>query len=599
MAERFASRRNIDFLLNEVFNVDSLVDYPYYQDHSRETLNLVIDTAWKIATDVMYPCFKEMDENPPQWIDGQVKVNPIVKDYLKECGQGGWINAHMSNEFGGQQLPNMLRFVTGFIFSAANYSLSVYPMLTAGAANLIAAFGSKEMQEAYLEKMFAGEWQGTMALTEPDVGSSLSDLTTQAIPTGEGYYLIKGKKIFISAGTHEAVDNVVHLMLARIQGAPAGVKGISLFVVPKQRITAGGGLENNDLTCDGIEHKLGYRGCPICQLTMGENGDCRGYLVGEANKGLAYMFAMMNEERINVGIGATSKTTAAYYAALEYCQQRLQGRKLSDKDPQSPQVPIIQHPDIKRMLLFQRAVAEGSLSLALQLSKYLDLIAVGEDKEKYELLVDVLVPIVKTYPSEMGILATSMAIQCLGGYGYCSDFPVGQYYRDIRIDPIHEGTTGIQGQDLLGRKVTMKKGEAYKLYLEEVNKSIEEARGIEETKTYALRLSEALKVLQKVTMSLLTLAGQGKIEDFLADATLYLEMFGIIAIAWQWLIQAIAVEKALKESPTATDINFYLGKAYTCGYFFEYELPKIEGLAHRLLSEDKLTVAIQEEYFED
>lgn len=599
MAERFASRRNIDFMMNEVFDVEALTRYPYYQDHSSETLNMIVDTAWKIGNEIMYPAFQEMDTNPPCWVDGQVKVHPVVKDFLREYGQGGWINAHMSYEFGGQQIPNIIHCITGFIFSAANYSLAAYPSLTSGAANLIACFGSKQLQDDYLEKMFAGEWQGTMALTEPDVGSSLADISTKAIAAEEGYYHIKGKKIFISAGSHEAVDNVVHLMLARIQGAAAGVKGISLFVVPQKRLNESGQLEPNDLSCDGIEHKLGYRGCPICQLSMGENNDCRGYLVGEANKGLAYMFSMMNEERINVGIGATAKAAAAYQAALEYSRQRLQGRKLSQKDPDSLQIPIIEHPDVKRMLLFQRAVAEGSLSLALQLSKYLDLAILEQDKEKHELLVDLLVPIVKTYPSEMGILSTSAAIQCLGGYGYCGDFPVEQYYRDVRIDPIHEGTTGIQGQDILGRKVIMKKGKAYMIFLEEAKLTVKEACDYPEIKDYADKLQEALGLLQEVTSSLISLASQGKIDDFLADATLYLEFFGIIAIAWQWLLQALVAQKALNGSPLERDINFYKGKLYTCSYFFNYELPKIEGLATRLKSTDGLTVQMPVAYFED
>jgi butyryl-CoA dehydrogenase len=311
-----------------------------------------------------------------------------------------------------------------------------------------------------------------MALTEPEAGSSLADITTMAEPTDHGYYKIKGQKIFISAGDHDGADNVIHLMLAKIKGAPAGVKGISLFVVPKKRIDEKGQLVSNDVVTSGVFHKLGYRGCPIAQLSMGDSDNCRGYLVGEPHQGLLLMFQMMNEARIGVGAGAAAIASAAYYSALDYTKTRLQGRKLSTKDPTLPQIPLIEHPDVKRMLLFQRSVIEGALSLLMQAAKYADLAIVltGEEKEKNELLLDLLTPVAKSYPSEMGILSVSQGVQCLGGSGYCDDYPLEQYYRDARIHPIHEGTTGIQGLTLLGRNVTMKGGKAYKLYLEREGK---------------------------------------------------------------------------------------------------------------------------------
>jgi butyryl-CoA dehydrogenase len=332
---------------------------------------------------------------------------------------------------------------------------------------------------------------------------------------------------------------------------------------------------------------------------MGENNDCRGYLVGEANMGLPYMFQMMNEARIGVGIGATGKITAAYYASLEYAKQRLQGRRSDQKDPTTPPVPIIQHADIRRMLLFQRAIAEGALSLALQLSKYVDLASVGVETEKHELLVDFLVPMVKTFPSEYGILATSAAMQCLGGYGYCQDFPVEQYYRDIRIDPIHEGTTGMQGQDILGRKVTMKKGQAFKLFLEEADKTIAAAREIAELKPQADELARGLEVMQDVTAYLLGLAGEKKNDEFLADATLYLEMMGLLAIGWQWLIQGIVAYNALQGKVLEADLNFYEGKLMTLKYFFTYEIPKVDSLARVLKQSHGLTAYMDVRLFEE
>jgi butyryl-CoA dehydrogenase len=376
------------------------------------------------------------------------------------------------------------------------------------------------MIETYVPQMFSGEWQGTMALTEPQAGSSLADITTTAEPTDQGYYKVKGQKIFISAGDHDGVDNVIHLLLAKIKGAPAGVKGISLLTVPQKRLE-NGQLVSNDVNTAGIYHKLGYRGAPITQLSMGENGDCRGFLVGEPHKGLIYMFQMMNEARIDVGLGAAAIASAAYYASLEYAQQRPQGRRLTSKDPTQPQIPIIQHADIKRMLLFQRAVVEGSMSLIMQCALYADLgrVLTGEEKEKYELLLDLLTPVAKSYPSEMGIPSVSAGLQILGGYGYCDEFPLEQFYRDARIHPIHEGTTGIQGITLLGRNVTMKNGAALKLFLAEVQGTIKKAEEIGELKPYAQELKSALDRLTKVTLHLIGLAQSKGPEVFLADST--------------------------------------------------------------------------------
>jgi butyryl-CoA dehydrogenase len=313
------------------------------------------------------------------------------------------------------------------------------------------------------------------------------------------------------------------------------------------------------------------------------------------------MFQLMNEARIAVGLGATAIASAAYYAALKYTQERPQGRRITAKDPSIPQIPIIEHADVKRMLLLQRSVVEGSLSLILQCCKYSDLIKVsdGEEKERYSLILDILTPVAKTYPSEMGITSVSQGLQCLGGYGYCDEFPLEQFYRDVRIHPIHEGTTGIQGLDLLGRKVFMKNGEAARLYIQEVSSTIATARDDPELSPYVESLEKALAELQGVTMSLARLAMKGEIELYVADATLYLELFGIITIAWQWLVQGIAVRKALRADTSESDILFYKGKLHTMKYFFHYELPKIEGLVKRLKEADGLTVRMDASWFSD
>lgn len=597
----FVSKENLDFLLYDVFDAESLLKYPYYADHSRETFDMITETAMKIGTNMLRPVLAEMDKKPPELAQGKVKVLPVVKDIMKEYGEGGWISAIASQELGGQQLPHLVNVIPNFIFAAANYSASAYLILTAEAAHLIESFGTDEMKETYIPNMFAGKWQGTMALTEPQAGTSLADIATAAEPTAEGYYKIKGQKIFISASEHDGVENVINLLLARIKGAPAGVKGISLFVVPNKRINEDGTFSPNDVNIAGTYHKLGYKGCPINQLSLGEEDNCRGYLVGEANKGLAYMFQMMNAARLSVGLGAAAIASAAYYASLEYAKERPQGRSMSEKNVNAPQIPIIEHADVKRMLLFQRAVVEGSLSLLCQCSKYNDLTKVleGEEREKYSLLLDLLTPVAKSYPSEMGILSTSQGLQILGGYGYCDEFPLEQFYRDVRIHPIHEGTTGIHGITVLGRNISMNNGKAYKIYLEELRNVVSEAENFSALKVQAKTLAAAVDKLEETTAHLLRVSEEKGREVFLADATLYLEFFGIISIAWQWLLQAVSVQKILKKKSglSAAESNFYKGKMFTCRYFFGYELPKIEGLAKRLLNTDGLTVEVKPDFF--
>ncbi len=601
MSDKFISERNLRFLLYEIHDAVGLTRHPFFEDHDRESFDLVVDTALKMGRDLLRPALAEMDQEAPRFEDGRVIVHPAVRAFMTECGQGGWIGAGFPYDLGGQQLPMTISLAYGLIFAAANYSMSVYPMLTAGAAALITTFGSPELIETYVPAMLEGRWQGTMALTEPQAGSSLADITTRATPTDEGWYRISGQKIFISASDHDGVDNIIHLMLVKIDGAPPGVKGISLAVVPKLRPGADGGLESNDVAVAGLYHKLGYRGCPINQLALGENNDCRGWLVGEPHQGLRYMFQMMNAARIDVGMSAAAIASAAYYASLDYARERPQGRRLTDKDPTLPPVPIIDHADVRRMLLFQRAVVDGSLSLLFQCGVYEDLSHHGpkEDRERNALLLDLLTPVAKSYPSEMGVWSVSQGLQILGGYGYCDEFPLEQYYRDVRIHPIHEGTTGIQGLDLLGRKVVMRSGQALVYWLAEVAAVVQDGLNRPALQPYAQRLQEAVDRLSAVTRHLSGFALAGDVARFLADSTLYLELFGLVAVAWQWLKQGLAAEQALADGPSEADAEFYQGKVLTMKYFFHYELPKGLGLAERLREADGLTVDMSPSLFAD
>lgn len=591
MAPRFMSVRNLRFLLYEVLDLEALTRFPFFAEHDRGTFDLVLDAAEQAAAELLWPSFREMDREPPRLVDGAVRVHRSVRSVMQAWGEGGWIGAHASTELGGQQLPGSLLAATRGLFSAANYSAAVYPALTSGAAHLITSFGSAELIERYVPKMFSGAWQGTMALTEPHAGSSLADVSTVARPADDGCYRIRGQKIFISCADHDGVDNVVNLLLARTEGAAAGMKGLSLFVVPKRRLGAGVELVDNDVRVTGVFHKLGYRGAPITQLSFGERDDCHGWLVGEPHKGLGYMFQMMNEARVDVGMAAAAIASAAYHRALDYTRERCQGRRVTSKDPALAQIPIIEHADVKRMLLFQRSIVEGSLGLLLRCAHYADLVEVldeGAERERCSLLLDLLTPVAKSYPSEMAIHTVSQALQCLGGYGYCDEFALEQHYRDVRIHPIHEGTTGIQALDLLGRKVVAQSGRALLLYLDELGRSIERARGVAGIEGEAAALAEARERLQAVTQHLTGLALDGKVELFLADATLYLELFGIIAVAWQWLEQAVVASAALAANPQ--DADFYRAKLFTFRFFFAYELPKTLGLARRLLATDGLTL---------
>lgn len=589
---KFYSKENLQFLLHEVFHVEELCTREYFKEHTRENFNMMLEAAGSLGADHLRPILIEMDRNPPHIENARIKVHPKMRGLMKTFGEDGWISMSAPHEFGGQQVPFTILQAVSFIFGAANYSPTAYAFLTTGAAHLIEAFGSKELQDAYIPKMFTGEWQGTMALSEPQAGSSLGDVVTTAVPTDKGYYLLKGQKVFISCGDSDAVDNVVHLMLARIEGAPTGTKGISLFVVPRMRPDEKGNLVFNDVNTAGVFHKMGYHGAPIAHLMMGEKDDCRGFLLGEPHKGLSYMFQMMNEARIGVGINSTSIASAAYYNALEYTKVRTQGRKITEKDASKPQTLIINHADVKRMLLFQKAIVEGSLALCLQACKYYDLYktAEGEEREDNFLKLELLTPMAKSYPAEMSIQTTSAALQCFGGYGFTKEFMAELFFRETRIHTLHEGTTAIHGMDLLGRKVMMQNGKATMLLMQEVMGDIEEAKKHESIKSYAETAEKKLMKLQEVSMHLMGVAQKEGPEVYLSDATLYLELFGILVVGWQWLKQGIALEKLKAANTKDYSAEFIQSKFYALQYFFEYEIPKTEGLVTRLKSANHLTV---------
>ncbi len=586
--EQFISSRNMRFLLHEMLQVADLQRFEYYKDYGKDTCDMAIDAAKQIAETTMFPYNREFDKFKVTVENGVTHVHPQLKNLIKAVADGGWICSTAPYEDGGGQMPLVLASAGIAHFYAASCN-AAYPFLTSGAANLIATFGNQALKDDYLPNMISGAWQGTMALTEPQAGSSLSDvISTAEVTANEGVYKIKGQKIYISGGDHDCVDNIIHLTLARMKGAPAGTKGISLFVVPKIRLDG----TPNDVTTAGVYGKMGQKNYTAAHLMYGEGDDCEGYLIGEANRGLSYMFQMMNEARIGTGLLAFGNASAAYYASLKYANERPQGRHPSNKDVTIPQVTIIEHADVRRMLMFQKATVEGSLGLLLQASYYNDVAhaGTGEEKENAHLLLELLTPICKSFPSEMGITSIKYAMQVLGGAGYCDDFPIEQYYREIPINTIYEGTTTIHGMDLLGRKVMLKNGAALKLLSQEVMKSIAEASSLEETKAFATKLGVSVQKLGEVTQHLIGLGMSESPEVFLADASLYLEYFSNVTIAWIWLKQGIVAAKALSNAANDDETNFYNSKIQTMRFYFEYELPKNKGLFERLMSKERVTL---------
>jgi alkylation response protein AidB-like acyl-CoA dehydrogenase len=590
--EQYLSYRNLRFVLHEMLDAPSVNRFAYYADYDRDAYDMAVDAAKQIADTTMFPFYREMDVKKAVFTEGSVKVHPQLKKMIQAVAEGGWIAGNAPNEAGGLQMPYTLVNSGLLAFYSANVN-ACYPFLTQGAANLILSFGNEKLKETYLPNMYSGEWQGTMALTEPNAGSSLSDLITSAEPTDtEGVYKIVGQKIYISGGDHDAVDNVVHLLIGRIKGAPAGTKGISLFVVPKFR-PEGGELVNNNVTTAGIFGKMGQKGYIAATLMYGEQGDCLGYLVGQPNKGLSYMFQMMNEARIGTGLVAAGAASAAYYASLKYANERPQGRKPSSKNPLDPPILIVEHADIRRMLLFQKAVSEGAIALLMYCSYLADVAhqAEGDEKTNAHLLLELLTPIAKSYPSEMGIHSVNAGMQILGGAGYCDDFPLELISRDIRVNAIYEGTTGIHGLDLVGRKLSMSNGKAVQLFGNELVISITEGSSLARTKLYAAQLGETAGHLKTMTAKMFENAQTTSPEVLLADATLYLDYFSTVTVAWMWLKQGIVAAKALETGGLSEDdAIFYESKLATMRYFFEYELPKTKAWEKQLLNFDKLTV---------
>lgn len=560
------SRRDMEFLLHEWLDVTSLTDRARFAEHSRETFDAVLDLAERLATDYLAPHNRTSDLHEPTiGPDGTVRIIPEVGRALDALRDSGLVSGGFDERFGGMQLPSVVGRAMLTWLVAANVATASYPLLSMANANLVVTHGTAEQIERFARPVIEGRWFGTMCLSEPDAGSSLADVTTRATPSPDGSYRITGSKMWISGGDHELSENIVHLVLARIEGAPAGVKGISLFIVPRKHVAEDGTVgERNAVNLVGLNHKMGYRGTVNTLLAF---DGATGYLVGAANRGLSLMFTMMNDARIGVGLGATALGYTGYLHALEYARTRTQGRSVLDKDPTKPQIPIIDHPDVRRMLLAQKSYVEGGLALGLYCAKLTDeerTAETAEERARAALLLDTLTPIAKAWPSRWCLTANDLAIQVHGGYGYTRDYPVEQFYRDNRLNPIHEGTNGIQAQDLLGRKVLAGGGAGLTVVLDAIDATRKRASMLGGTLAeHADQLGLASTHLAKTTTAVLI---TGDPELVVANASAYLDGFGHIVLAWIWLEQEIAAHGKTEQ--------VHAGKAAAAGYYYRYELPQ-------------------------
>jgi alkylation response protein AidB-like acyl-CoA dehydrogenase len=617
MQSKILSRRDLEFLLYEWLDAEALTSRPRFEDHSRETFDAALNTAEQIATDLFAPHNKKSDAHEPHFDGEKVTIIPEVKAALDAFSASGLMAAGQDYAFDGMQLPCLVEKALSAYFTAANIATSSYLFLTMGNANTLQKCATPRQIEQFVRPLYAGKFFGTMCLSEPQAGSSLSDITTRALPDpvdgleGDRQYRLTGNKMWISAGEHELAGNIVHLVLAKIPGADGrlipGVKGISLFIVPKIIVNDDGTLgERNDVVLAGLNHKMGNRGTTNCLLNFGEGkfkpsgkAGAVGYLVGNPHEGLANMFHMMNEARIGVGLCGAVLGVTGYLHSLDYARNRPQGRHPAQKDPAMPQLPIIAHTDVRRMLLAQKSYVEGAMALVFYCARLVDELATAptpEARTHAGRLLDILTPICKSWPAQWCVEANSLAIQVHGGYGYTREYNVEQFYRDNRLNAIHEGTHGIHGLDLLGRKASMQGGALLQALGGEFAKTIAKARAAD----VPVALQEYAKQLEVVGMRIVEVTGKlygaGDMNKTLANASVYLEATGHAVIAWTWLEQALIAARKV-DSPLQSEQDFYNGKLQACRYFFNWELPKVGPQLDLLASIDTTTLDMQDAWF--
>ncbi len=603
-------RSTLDFFLYDWLSVEALTARSRYAEHNLGTFQAILDSSERIAAREFAPFNRLVDTEQPKFDGEKVSLPEATYRATRAYAESGLMSATQDSDFGGMQLPSVIELAANTFFSMSSISMMSYPALTLGNANLLMAHGSQQQKETFAQREIAGDWFGTMCLSEPQAGSSLSDIATRAVADGADFesdslgprYRLFGTKMWISGGDHELTENIVHLVLAKIPDKdgrmPSGTKGISLFIVPKYLVRPDGSVgERNDVVLAGLNHKLGFHGITNTLLNFGEGkfhpeggSGAIGYRVGDVGNGLKYMFHMMNEERIGVGMGAMCLGMAGFLASLEYARNRPQGRHLQSdgKNADQGQIKIVEHADVKRMLLAQKSYCEGALALGLYCSRLVDEARTGTEASAAEahLLLEILTPIAKSWPSEWCLEANSLAIQVLGGCGYTRDFPVEQYWRENRLNMIHEGTHGIQGLDLLGRKVTMQGGKAFAVLLGRMQATIHKARKGDELAKEADGLSSAIDALKDATKAAWS---TGQPSEALANATPYLQAFGHVVLAWIWLDVALAANDVGSDRVRP-------GKLSACRYFYRYELPKISAWLQVVSTREPVCAELRDEW---
>lgn len=616
MAQLIADRRDIDFVLHEQLKVEALSKHEVFAEFNKKTVDMIVTEARNLAIKEILPTQKEGDREGCKFEDGKVTVPKCFHKVYKLFREGEWIAMTDEPEWGGQGMPTTVSLAAGDYFSGANYALMMYPGLTCGAARLIKAFGTDQQKSLFLKKMLSGEWGGTMLLTEPEAGTDVGALTTTAVKNDDGTYSITGNKIFISSGENDLVENIIHPVLARIEGAPPGTRGISLFLVPKIWVNDDGSLGDlNDVVCTGIEEKMGIHGNSTCSLSLGSKGKCRGTLLGEANKGMQAMFLMMNEARLLVGMQGLSCATTSYMNALNYARERIQGKNLllQLSDPSAPSVPIIEHPDVRRQLMTMKVYVEGMRSLLYYIGMCDDKARLADDPEKkagYHSIVDVLTPIAKGYVTDKAFEVCSHGIQVYGGYGYIKEYPQEQILRDCRITMIYEGTNGVQAMDLLGRKLRMEGGKPVMKLVEEANKVIESAKAIPLLEDLAARTEAAVNKLSDTGLHIGKTARSFKALNAFAFAHPFMEAAGDVVMAWMLLWRAAISAPKLEKLVGSSDrweraekavknknVAFYEGQIRSAEFFIHSILPIAMGKMDAVLETNAAAVEIPDASF--
>ena len=601
MAQQVADRRDVDFVLHEQLKVEALSEHEIFAEFNKKTVDLVISEARSLAIKELLPCRKEADEQGCSFENGVVRVPEAFHKVNELFREGEWIAMSDDPEWGGQGMPASVALAASNYFNGANFPFMLHNLMAHGAGKLVESFGSDQQKNLFLKNMYNGTWGGTMLLTEPEAGSDVGALSTKAVKNEDGTYTISGNKIFISSGEHDLVENIIHPVLARIEGAPEGTAGISLFLVPKIWVNDDGSLgERNDVVCTGIEEKMGIHGSPTCSLTLGGNGQCRGTLLGAENKGMSAMFVMMNDARLHVGMQGFGCASSSYLNALNYARERVQGKHLTAKSKDAPSVPIIQHPDIRRTLLNMKSYSEGMRSILYYVGFLEDMKKVSlEDarKARYQGLIDVLIPVAKGYITDRSFEVCSQGVQVFGGYGFTKEYPQEQLLRDCTITQIYEGTNAIQAMDLLGRKLFLNGGQAFDSLLEEVQNTLNSAGEIDSLKELVSGLDKNLSKLKDLAQTMRQTARSEKSLSAFANARPFLDVTGDTIIGWMLLWRALVATQKLEQSPKKKDIVFYEGQLKSAQFFIQTVLPVSRGRMEVILANDTAAIDISEAAF--